>query len=104
MPASSTGRRRRRHLVLEPLSRRALGHRELGLLLQLRQGSLSDWKWSERYPRQPEILSYLEHVADRFDLRKNLILSTTVTKAHFNEATNRWDVETDKGDRISASS
>ncbi|MQT14898.1 NAD(P)/FAD-dependent oxidoreductase [Rhizobiales bacterium Sp-1] len=61
-----------------------------------------DWKWSERYPRQPEILSYLEHVADRFDLRKNLILSTTVTKAHFNEATNRWDVETDKGDRISA--
>ena len=61
-----------------------------------------DWKWSERYPRQPEILSYLEHVADRFDLGKNLILSTTVTKAHFNEATNRWDVETDKGDRITA--
>ncbi len=61
-----------------------------------------DWKWTERYPRQAEILSYLEHVSDRFDLRKNMILSTAVTQAHFNEATNRWDVETDKGDRISA--
>lgn len=61
-----------------------------------------EWKWTERYPRQTEILSYLEHVADRFDLRKNIILSTTVTKAHFNEATNRWDIETNKGERISA--
>lgn len=61
-----------------------------------------EWKWSERYPRQPEILSYLEHVADRFNLRKNLVLSTTVTKAYFNEGTDRWDIETDKGDRFSA--
>lgn len=61
-----------------------------------------EWKWTERYPRQPEILSYLEHVADRFDLRKNIRLSTTVTKAHYNEATDRWDVETDKGDRVAA--
>ena len=61
-----------------------------------------DWKWTERYPRQPEILAYLEHVVDRFDLRKNIQLSTLVTKAHYNEATDRWDVETDKGDRVSA--
>ena len=61
-----------------------------------------EWKWTERYPRETEIRAYLEHVADRFDLRKNIILSTTVTSAHFNEKTNRWDVETDKGDRISA--
>jgi cyclohexanone monooxygenase len=61
-----------------------------------------DWKWTERYPRESEIRSYIEHVADRFDLRKNIILSTTVTSAHFNEKTNRWDVETDKGDRFSA--
>jgi cyclohexanone monooxygenase len=60
-----------------------------------------EWKWTERYPRETEIRSYLEHVADRFDLRKNLILSTTVTAAHFNEKTSRWDVETDKGDRFS---
>jgi cation diffusion facilitator CzcD-associated flavoprotein CzcO len=61
-----------------------------------------EWKWTERYPRQPEILSYLEHVADRFDLRKNIQFSTTVTKAHFNEATDRWDIDTDKGDQVSA--
>jgi cyclohexanone monooxygenase len=61
-----------------------------------------EWKWTERYPRETEIRAYLEHVADRFDLRKNMILSTTVTSAHFNEKTNRWDVETDKGHQISA--
>ena len=61
-----------------------------------------EWKWTERYPRETEIRSYLEHVADRFDLRKNIVLSTTVLSAHFNERTNRWDIETDKGDRFSA--
>jgi cyclohexanone monooxygenase len=61
-----------------------------------------EWKWTERYPRETEIRSYLEHVADRFDLRKNIVFSTTVLSAHFNERTNRWDVETDKGDRYSA--
>ncbi len=61
-----------------------------------------EWKWTERYPRESEIRAYLEHVADRFDLRKNTLLSTTVLSAHFNEKTDRWDVETDKGDRISA--
>jgi cation diffusion facilitator CzcD-associated flavoprotein CzcO len=61
-----------------------------------------EWKWTERYPRESEIRAYIEHVADRFDLRKNIILSTTVTSAHFNESSNRWDVETDKGDRFSA--
>ena len=58
-----------------------------------------EWKWTERYPRETEIRSYLEHVADRFELRKNIVFSTTVLSAHFNERTNRWDVETDKGDR-----
>ncbi len=61
-----------------------------------------EWKWTERYPRESEIRSYLEHVADRFDLRKNIIFSTTVLSAHFNEKTSRWDIETDKGDRFSA--
>jgi cyclohexanone monooxygenase len=61
-----------------------------------------EWKWTERYPRETEIRSYLEHVADRFELRKNIVFSTTVLSAHFNERTNRWDVETDKGDRYSA--
>lgn len=61
-----------------------------------------DWKWSERYPRQAEILSYLEHVADRFDLRKNIQLNTSVKSAHWNDATERWDIETDKDERFTA--
>jgi cyclohexanone monooxygenase len=61
-----------------------------------------EWKWTERYPRETEIRAYLEHVADRFDLRKNIIFSTTVLSAHFNETTNRWDIETDTGERFAA--
>ena len=62
---------------------------------------LQDWTWSDRYPKQPEVLSYLEHVADRFDLRRSFSFETKVTKAHFNDDTNRWDIETDKGEKIS---
>src|SRR5262249_37818369 len=59
-------------------------------------------RWTERYASQPEILAYLEHVADRFDLRRDVQLGTRVTVAVFDEATNRWDVRTDRGDRASA--
>jgi cyclohexanone monooxygenase len=61
-----------------------------------------EWEWSDRYPKQPEILSYLEHVADRYDLRRSIVFNTAVTAAHFNEDTNRWDIETDTGERVSA--
>src|SRR6478672_6667420 len=61
-----------------------------------------DWHWSERYPRQPEILRYINHVADRFDLRRDLQFSTRVTAAHFDEATNCWTIGTDRGDRVTA--
>ena len=61
-----------------------------------------EWEWSDRYPRQPEILSYLEFVARRFDLHRSIQFNTAVTSAHFNEATNRWDIETDQGDRVTA--
>ena len=63
---------------------------------------MQDWEWSGKYPEQPEILRYLNHVADRFDLRRNIKFNTRVTAAHFNEATNRWDIETDQGDRVTA--
>jgi len=63
---------------------------------------MQEWEWSGKYPEQPEILRYLNHVADRFDLRRNIQFNTRVTAAHFNEATDRWDVETDQGDKISA--
>ncbi|MQA00863.1 MAG: NAD(P)-binding protein [Dehalococcoidia bacterium] len=63
---------------------------------------LQEWNWSGKYPEQPEILSYLNHVADRFDLRRDIQFSTRVTSALFREADNRWEIETDQGDRVSA--
>ena len=61
-----------------------------------------EWSWTERYAAQPEILRYIEHVADRFDLRRDVTLETRVTAAHFDEGRNRWDIVTDRGDRVSA--
>ena len=63
---------------------------------------LQEWNWSGKYPEQPEILKYLQHVADRFDLRSGIQFNTRVTAAHFNEERNRWEVETDQGDHVSA--
>jgi cation diffusion facilitator CzcD-associated flavoprotein CzcO len=62
-----------------------------------------EWEWTERYASQPEILRYLEHVADRFDLRRDITLGTRVTAAHFDDDTNRWTVRTDAGETIVAS-
>lgn len=61
-----------------------------------------EWRWTERYATQPEILRYLEHVADRFDLRRDIQLGTRVTAAAFDEATSRWAIQTDGGARVSA--
>ncbi|TNE59216.1 MAG: NAD(P)/FAD-dependent oxidoreductase [Alphaproteobacteria bacterium] len=57
-----------------------------------------EWEWSERYATQPEILKYLRHVADRFDLRKDIDFETTVKAAHFDEGSGKWNIKTDKGD------
>jgi cation diffusion facilitator CzcD-associated flavoprotein CzcO/acetyl esterase/lipase len=59
-----------------------------------------EWEWTERYPSQPEILRYLNHVADRFDLRRDIELSTRVVAAHFVDE--RWEVTTEDGRRYSA--
>ena len=61
-----------------------------------------EWVWSSKYPEQPEILSYLEHVADRFDLRRDIQLSTRVTAATFLEDTELWEVRTGRGDVVTA--
>ncbi len=61
-----------------------------------------EWEWSSKYPEQPEILRYLNHVADRFDLRRDIQLETRVTEAVFDDTTNRWTVTTDSGERASA--
>jgi cyclohexanone monooxygenase len=61
-----------------------------------------EWRWTERYASQPEILAYINHVADRFDLRRDVRLATRVTAAAFDEAASRWTVKTDGGERVSA--
>src|SRR5688500_3160869 len=60
---------------------------------------LEEWRWSERYPEPPEILRYLNHVADKFDLRRDIRFNTRVVSAHYDEAANRWDVVTESGER-----
>src|ERR1700675_1252566 len=55
------------------------------------------WDWSERYARQPEIRRYAKHVADRFDLRKDIQLNTRVDSAVFDEHRNEWTVTTSDG-------
>jgi cyclohexanone monooxygenase len=60
------------------------------------------WDWSEKYSPQPEILAYANHVTDRFGLRPDIRFDTRVTAATFDEAKNCWQVETDRGDRVSA--
>ncbi|MEO8660016.1 MAG: NAD(P)/FAD-dependent oxidoreductase [Bryobacteraceae bacterium] len=61
-----------------------------------------EWQWSERYAGQPEILRYLNYVADRFDLRRNIQFDTRVTSAVFEEASAVWTVCTDRGSPVSA--
>jgi cyclohexanone monooxygenase len=61
-----------------------------------------DWKWSELFASQPEILRYANHVADRLDLRRDIRFDTRVTEARFDAPTHRWDIRTDRGDRVSA--
>ncbi|MGH6955105.1 MAG: flavin-containing monooxygenase, partial [Caulobacteraceae bacterium] len=61
-----------------------------------------EWRWSEKYAAQPEILAYAGHVADRFDLRPLIAFETRVLSARFDEAADRWRVVTDRGDELAA--
>lgn len=64
-----------------------------------------EWEWSERYAPQPEILRYIEHVVDRFELAADIQLETRVISAHYSEAeqgSGSWVVETDDGKTLRA--
>jgi cyclohexanone monooxygenase len=61
-----------------------------------------EWQWPERYGTQPEILRYINHVADRFDLRRDIEFNTRVKEASFDSKTNTWTVKTDKGHTATA--
>jgi cyclohexanone monooxygenase len=61
-----------------------------------------EWTWSERYSGQPEILAYLNHVADRLDLRRDIRFNTRVTSMVWDEQARRWRVGTDTADEVFA--
>ena len=61
-----------------------------------------EWEWPQRYPSQPEILAYLNHVADRFDLRRDISFNTRVAAASFDETENRWRISSGDGLELSA--
>ncbi|MBX9946014.1 MAG: NAD(P)/FAD-dependent oxidoreductase [Reyranella sp.] len=63
---------------------------------------LEAWDWSEHFAPQPETLRYLNHVADRFDLRRDISFSSRVTAAHWREEGRRWEVTLEDGSRASA--
>lgn len=63
---------------------------------------LQEWQWDTRYVTQPQILSYLNHVADRLDLRRDIEFNTGVTGARFDEKRNLWEIQTDTDKTVTA--
>ena len=63
---------------------------------------LREWDWSEHFAAQPETLRYLEHVADRFDLRRHIQFETRVVAAAFDEARRSWTVTLETGEQVTA--
>lgn len=61
-----------------------------------------EFEWQERYPTQPEILRYAQHVADRLDLRKDIVFRTRVTEAHYDDEAKVWTVRTEHQDAVTA--
>jgi cyclohexanone monooxygenase len=60
---------------------------------------LQEWRWSERFAAQPEILRYLQFVADKMDMRGDIEFNTRVTRAAYDEASNRWEISADNARR-----
>ena len=84
-------------LVSEPLPPRAVRSQGHVYWLRIVPDLMREWEWSERYPGQPEIMGYLNHVADRFDLKRDILFNARVMAAHYDEIVNRWRVRTDRG-------
>ncbi|WP_375209585.1 flavin-containing monooxygenase [Hyphomonas jannaschiana] len=61
-----------------------------------------EWQWSERYAPQGELLDYANHVADRFDLRRDISFNTRINAASYDDHTGLWRITTDQGETIEA--
>ncbi len=64
---------------------------------------LKEWDWKEHFSPQPDTLEYLNLVADKFDLRRDMQFRSTVKAAHWNDAANQWTVTLESGEQASAS-
>src|SRR5215469_12141949 len=63
---------------------------------------MEEWDWKEHFSPQPDTLEYLNHVADKFDLRRDIQFRSTVAAAHWDEAANRWSVTLESGEQATA--
>ena len=63
---------------------------------------LAEWDWAEHFAGQPETLRYLNHVADRFDLRRDIRFRSRVVSAHYQDAARRWDITLEDGQCFAA--
>lgn len=63
---------------------------------------LQDYEWDTRYLRQPQVLEYLEHVAERFDLARDIQFNTGITSIVYDDAAGRWTLETDTSETFTA--
>ena len=61
-----------------------------------------EWNWTEIMAAQPEILEYVNHVADRFDLRRDMVFNSRVSAACFDEDAKHWTVTTEQGESYTA--
>ena len=61
---------------------------------------MQEWDWKEHFSPQPDTLEYLNHVADRFDLRRDMQFASTVAAAHWNDDANRWTVTLETGKQV----
>lgn len=61
----------------------------------------TEWNWPERFPTQPQVLAYLRHVADKFDMRKDIKFNARVKSAVWDEENTYWNCHTEQGEVIS---
>lgn len=61
-----------------------------------------EWQWPEKFSAQPDIMAYANHVADRFDLKRDIDFETEVRAAHYDEARRLWQIETSRGEQVNA--
>jgi cation diffusion facilitator CzcD-associated flavoprotein CzcO len=62
-----------------------------------------EWTWSEKYATQPEILRYLQFVADRYDLRRDITFDTRVDGAEWDDTAGLWRISTSAGQEVTSS-